>query len=175
MGGRAVLNQDRDAALVELEEMYIEIEMALSELGVYYYLTDRTDLDNWEVFLEASLHSPAYDRNSSLTYIPVWKGASDTCPYADPNSNYRLRFWHDYLHLFNDLDFSYESEKKLIGEHLATAREWGVSNLALNILNAEVAGQLRYHELKGAFPHNQAAFIDTCLRYGTDFAVRFQH
>jgi len=175
MSGITILNKDRDAALLELEGLYRAIEVALSDMGYCYYLTDRTDLDDWETFLEACLWKPAYNLESTLVYIPIWKGASDTCPYVDKNSNYRLRFWHDYLHLYNDLDFSYESEKKLINAHIECAREYGVSNVALNILYAEVAGQLRYHERKGEFPHNQAAFIDSCLRHGSEFASRFKH
>jgi len=176
MGGITILNKDRDAALLELEELYIDIEKALCDMGYRWYATDRTDLDDWETFLEACKVRPARESDRDIVvYIPIWSGASDTCPYGDEYSNYRLRFWHDYLHLFNDLDFSYESEKKLINAHIECAREYGVSNLALNILYAEVAGQLRYHEKKGEFPHNQAAFIDSCLRHGSEFASRFNH
>jgi hypothetical protein len=170
---RKILNSVRDEAIAELEDMYMEIEETLRDMRIRYQLTDNI-LDDWEVFkLSVEIASVLTERDEfkTATIIPVWEGGSGTTPYKDPNSNYRLRLWHDYLHLELDLDFSYESEEKVVSRHMTYCENVGLSALAKEILFIELAGQLRFHKSNGRFPYNQAAFIDAALQYGIQKAI----
>jgi hypothetical protein len=111
---------------------------------------------------------------SSTMHIPIATAGSETTIYgADVNS--KFRFWHDVTHLELDSDFSLEGELKVIEKHIREGAEFGLSELALDILKADTEGQVRYYYRHKEFIDNQEAFIDTCLKIGMRRAIAYAH
>lgn len=99
--------------------------------------------------------------------ISVWTGACATsvCPHTE--TNIRFRFWHDYIHITHNLDFTYPDEAKVNAIQMGTLKEYlrsigaytyATRVLATLIFEADTDGQLGYHKQFGKFPDDQKAF-----------------
>jgi hypothetical protein len=168
-----ILNQDRDAAVAELEAAYQLMEGALLVEGYRYVVTDdpTINLDDYPDFLR-NVRS-----EGNRVMLTIYNGNSDTSVYSDPQSNIRFRFIHDVVHLENNLGFSFDDEMKVAQVMFAELEAIGVklSDIASRILTAETAGMNLYAMRHNSFPVNQAAFIDSCLNKGQNVAVIVKH
>jgi hypothetical protein len=94
--------------------------------------------------------------------LVVYAGASDMTVYGDSSDNHRFRAWHDSLHIAHGLTFSDIDEYQVGREH---ARLFGqYSDFAADMVYADVVRQVDYYRANGAFPVNQIAFIESCVR-----------
>ena len=107
--------------------------------------------------------------------IPIADYGCDKSIYGDNKINILFRFYHDVTHLELDSGFSVSGETSVIESHLADARLFGLSPLAMRILEADTIGQVLYYDKHKAFVNNQAAWLDSCLQYGIKLALGFKH
>jgi hypothetical protein len=96
----------------------------------------------------------------------VWNGACDNTIFDDAYTNQAFRAWHDAIHYSHGFDFSPAGELSTMQVQLqqlhdyvptAKARGW------LDIIQAEIQGQLEYQERHGEFPDNQKGFVNAYL------------
>lgn len=107
--------------------------------------------------------------------IPVADYGCNTSIYEKPEINIKFRFWHDVTHLELDEGFSVSGETSVIKCHLKEAKDYGLSPLAMEILEADTIGQVLYYNKYKEFVVNQMAFLDTCLQHGLSKALGFKH
>ena len=99
--------------------------------------------------------------------MKVWNGASERTIFADPETNYAFRAWHDWCHLAGGFEFTPEGEAAAVAlqqEHIRTL--YGETEQAkywVRILDAEVNGQLQYAAEHGDFPADQFSFVKEYL------------
>ena len=101
--------------------------------------------------------------------ICVWSGGSEHTIFADRETNYAFRAWHDWRHLTGNHDFTPEGELEVYwaqeGDisrvYGAYPREWRT------ILWAEIVGQGEYERANGTFPQDQMAFVKCYLQVPT--------
>ena len=158
-----MLESTKKAAISELK---VFIQLKAREVEAYgwrYHTTDNAP----ETF--SDLKERTVNRN-----IPIATAGNDQTIYG-PTINTMFRFWHDVNHLELDQGFSLSGELAVIKQHLKEGQEFGLSHLALRILEADTKGQVLYYFKHKRFVKNQSAFIDTCLQLGINRAVRFNH
>lgn len=119
-------------------------------------------------------YSELVKRSSSMS-IPIANYGSDKSIYGDSITNTLFRFYHDVIHLEEELTFSLEDECKAADIHLKDAVEFNLSPLALQILEADTKGQVRYYFKWGKFVDNQKAFVQSCISKGIRNALRVEH
>lgn len=107
--------------------------------------------------------------------IPVADYGCDKSIYKDASINIKFRFWHDVTHLELDQGFSVSGETSVIEAHMAEAKEFGLSYLALEILKADTIGQVLYYDKFKEFVNDQSAWLDSCLQHGIKKALGFKH
>ena len=92
----------------------------------------------------------------------VWDGASESTIFADPETNYAFRAWHDWCHHKGQFAFDREGERQAAEMQCEHIRElYGNSRLSSymqRLVKAEVLGQAEYFDIHGKFPENQRAF-----------------
>ncbi len=98
----------------------------------------------------------------------VWSGASDHTIFADKETNYCFRAWHDFHHWKHKFAFDEFGEFKTLRKQI-----WDIWHLFGHfneqvqrwekILDAEIMGQLRYEQEQGHFPENQHGFVEQYL------------
>ena len=83
--------------------------------------------------------------------------------YGNANTIYRLqaynhafRFWHDVLHLTNNLDVTFEDELVISEIHAKEACAYGRD--AALLMRIDTRGQSEYYKEHGEFPEDQLAF-----------------
>ena len=82
--------------------------------------------------------------------------------------NELLRFWHDVIHIKLNLDFYLESEILVAAHQIAECLAYGLPDLSISILEADVIGQSLYYKNHGEFVKNQTVFIEDCLGLGIE-------
>lgn len=90
-----------------------------------------------------------------LSY-PIYAHGNTNTIYRLQEYNHAFRFWHDVLHLTNNLDVSFEDELAISEMHAKEARMYG-SDAAL-LMRIDTRGQSEYYKEHGAFPEDQLAF-----------------
>ena len=163
------LNKDFNNAVSVLADYYMI--KALSEDDFDYWATDDA-YSAYQSFAELCESMKIVDGRKCF---PVYSGNSETSVYATVDDNVRFRFIHDIVHIENNLGFSYEDEMKVSQIMLAEAKEAGLSDLPLAILEAETAGMAKYNKKFKDFPRNQEAFIHSCVQHGSKIAARVRH
>ena len=98
--------------------------------------------------------------------VPIANYGCDHTIYDDAATNIAFRFWHDVLHIKHGLSFSKDAEMTVAAHHIRAARDAGLSDLALNILNADTTGQVLYYYTHKKFVGHQKAFVYDCIRQG---------
>lgn len=91
-------------------------------------------------------------------FLPIANYGCDTSIYTE-EVNIGFRFWHDVLHLENNKSFSKEGEHSIAELHLQDAEDYGLSELALRILEIDTKGQVDYYFMQGSFVENQRDFV----------------
>lgn len=118
----------------------------------------------WDVSSEApSTYEDLVKDVAKRGRFTVWNGASDETIYADPETNFAFRAWHDWVHWRYNLDFSPANERAVAyvqAAHLLRTygKEWQTNDFVALIL-AEVIGQAEYKDHFGDFPHFQVDFV----------------
>jgi hypothetical protein len=159
-----VLEIDKAKAIEELAGLFDFMAEYLEKAGWSYVLTDNAP----ESFAALKL-AVGYTR-----VIPVANYGMDKLAWS-VDSNVKLRFWHDYLHLYFEKGFGYHDEKFVIDHHLKCAELYGCSEMAIQYLNYDMHGQNEYYRIHKDFVSNQDTFLDSCMRHGLSQAVRFKH
>ena len=153
------------SAVNEIETMLDAKVLELILRGWSYYLTEDAP-ETWDALMK-------YKASKRL---PIASHSSDSAIYSSADYNYKFRFWHDVTHLELNADFSYEGEILTAEKHLKEGQEWGLSELAIDILKADSVGQVEYyHHHDGLFVDNQEAFVQSCLRLGIRKAIAYKH
>lgn len=109
--------------------------------------------------------------------IAVWSGASDRTVFSDPETNYAFRAWHDFHHWRHQLSFDAYGERVVLEHQVADIRtlygHGADADRMVEILEAEVLGQLMHEAEHGDFPEDQRAFaqawLDGCWQTGAPF------
>jgi hypothetical protein len=95
----------------------------------------------------------------------VWSGASDNTIYADAETNWAFRAWHDWCHWKAQLPCTLAGEIAALDmqiEHLKTLGLLTAFREAA--LRAEVEGGARLFEITGRFPDDPRRFALTWLK-----------
>ena len=90
-----------------------------------------------------------------LSY-PIYAHGNTNTIYRLQAYNHAFRFWHDVLHLTNNLDVTFEDELTISEMHAIEAREYS-SDAAL-LMRIDTRGQSEYYNEHGVFPEDQLAF-----------------
>lgn len=160
-----ILESDKKRAIAEIETFLDIVTVQLLATGWRYYVTDNAP----ETF------KALCDIVGNSKNVPIASYGSESSIYSNKEYNYKFRFWHDVCHLELNANFSFEGECKVIENHLQQAIEFGLSGLALQILNADTYGQVKYYYQNKKFVKNQAAFVDSCLAHGINKACTLPH
>lgn len=135
------------------------ISYFLSEMPMPYgFETAPTTTNNYKKFREDVL-----DTN----IIVVSEEGCDKTIYDDPYTNQLARYWHDRIHMDEDLDFSTSSEvivcdkqiKELEAFLSAEAYRPRTINDACEIIYHDIVGQAEYYEENTEFLEDQKAFV----------------
>lgn len=96
--------------------------------------------------------------------ICVWSGGSDRTIFADAETNYAFRAWHDYHHLTGEHDFTPDGELSVACAQSQDIYDlYGLHHRWADILHAEIIGQGEYERANGVFPNDQMAFVRAYL------------
>jgi len=99
--------------------------------------------------------------------VLVWNGASEGTIFADPETNYAFRAWHDCSHIIGGFDFTLTGEIKtaaLQRQHLRTIYGDGPAAARFGrLVDCEVIGQAEHYLATGSFPTDQRAFAQAYL------------
>ena len=106
--------------------------------------------------------------------IPVANYGCDKSIYSH-SVNVMFRFYHDAVHLEHNLGFNFDDEMAVADIHMADAKAYGLSDLAMQALVADTRGQVGYYFKHKEFVDNQAAFVSSCLDLGINNAMRVKH
>lgn len=162
---RHILESDLNNAIAEVSFLIKCQAITLRAYGWTWYPTEQAP-SSFKA-LKASL--------GDSKRIPIESNGCDTSIYGDALVNQMFRFWHDVIHLENNLPFDQASESKVAAMHLAVGREFGLSPLALEILESDTRGQVAYYFKHKQFVSNQLAFVTSCLQHGIRRACASKH
>ncbi len=98
--------------------------------------------------------------------ILVWNGASEKTIFADAETNFAFRAWHDSKHITRELPFTLYGEYEVMKLQQADIRAIydGVqADYFCQLLNAEIMGQAFYQTRHGGFPIDQIGFVKAYL------------
>ena len=154
-----VLTTSFDDAVEEYEKVLLSIVNDLFDAG-------------WEI--QEKDREVGYDEilECSRVYIaPISNLHCDKTIFWTPYMNVLHRFWHDNVHLQLGLDFSVEDELAAAEYQVMILRYHGLSKLAMQIVNADIAGQVLHHQRYGEFPRNQRAFVERAVSHGIQCAL----
>jgi hypothetical protein len=155
------LEQDINEAVEDLKIFFSVMSYECTQRGWSYYTSDE-ESESYEELKAASLRF--------FKSIPIATAGNDTAIYG-AIENVKFRFWHDVLHLENDIDFSHAGELKIVNKHAEAAEEYGLSQLAKDILLIDTKGQVDYYYKHRRFVTNQETFIHTYLNQGRTCAM----
>lgn len=159
-----VLERDFNSAVKEIEFL---IKLKAQEKRAYgwsFYLSNEAP-ETYKELLEYA----------DSMVIPINCNGSSSSIYSKPHINTLFRFWHDVIHIEEGLGFTLMDEGKVADIHIEEGREFGLSSLALQILEADTKGQVEYYYKHNKFVDNQKAFVQSCLRIGIRNSIRFPH
>lgn len=159
-----ILNNSFNKAVIEIENFLLEKEKELNVLGWSFKVSDNAP----ESFKD--LKESTVDK----CIVIAGYGCENTI-YSTPHVNHVFRFYHDHIHLTLNKGFSKEGEISVINQHMKDIKNYGVSNLALNIFYYDTFGQVEYYFKQKQFVINQRAFIESCLQHGLNTACRVKH
>jgi hypothetical protein len=108
--------------------------------------------------------------------LPVSSLYCDTIIYPCRADNYKLRFWHDTLHVWTGLSFDVADELELGLHHTRIAEREGVrkGSLPWRLLRIDLLGQNYLMAVAKRFPADQRKFSERCIQYGLDEAIEME-
>ena len=95
----------------------------------------------------------------------------DQSIYGDPTVNIAFRAWHDSIHLYDGLTFSFEDEYWVAFAQCQQIKALGASQWDIDLLWADTFGQVCYFDKWGRFPDNQRAFVASWIFDGSEQAL----
>ncbi len=155
------LEQDINEAVEDLKIFFDVMAYECTQKGWSYYTSDKAP-ESYKELKETSL--------GLFLSIPIATAGNDTAIYG-AIANVEFRFWHDVLHLENDVDFSHAGELAIVNKHLEAAEKYGLNQLAKDILLIDTKGQVDYYYKHKRFVTNQETFIHTYLNQGRTCAM----
>lgn len=112
-------------------------------------------------------------RNSrdNLGYFLVYSGDSDNTIYTHERFNHMFRAWHDYIHYEYGFNFKPENEVRTALVQCDQARtmmetlriDSEVIGHVIQILKADIIGQVHYYTKTGQYVSNQYHFVTGLL------------
>jgi len=107
------------------------------------------------------------------TPLPVSSLYCDTVIYPRRQDNYKLRFWHDTMHVQTGLSFDVADELELGLHHTHIAEREGIAkgSLPWRLLRIDLLGQNYLMAVSKRFPIDQRKFTERCIQYGLDEAI----
>jgi hypothetical protein len=102
--------------------------------------------------------------------ILVWNGGIDNTIFADPETTFAFRAWHDSRHVMCRFDFSMTGEIQTCNAQIADIMVIYSGQTAddfAELIRAEVIGQAEYKERYGGFPLDQMGFVRAYLSHDT--------
>ena len=138
-----------DAAVLELEALFITIEAELIDCGYSWYPTSKAPETFEDLKKEADIGF----------VIPIANYGCNQTIYSSEHMNQLFRFWHDVIHLELNENFQEQGELAVALVHKQQARERGLSQLAIDILWADTYGQVQYYNSFGKFVEDQKDFV----------------
>lgn len=116
------------------------------------------DYDNQAEYFQSMLENWKNKR-----VIEVWNGASDNNIYGYNEVNIKMRCWHDYTHVVNNLDFSAISETLVSSIQVnELPKNWQYEK---DLLNADLLGQTQYYWI------NDCKFVENQRKFVADYLV----
>ena len=108
--------------------------------------------------------------------LPVSSLYCDTIIYPRRQDNYKLRFWHDTLHVQTGLSFDVADELELGLHHTRIAEREGLrkGSLPWRLLRVDLLGQNYLMAVSKRFPADQRKFTERCIQYGLDEAIEME-
>ena len=108
--------------------------------------------------------------------LPVSSLYCDTVIYPQRQDNYKLRFWHDTLHVQTGLSFDVADELELGLHHTRIAEREGIrkGSLPWRLLRIDLLGQNYLMAVSKRFPADQRKFTERCIQYGLDEAIEME-
>ena len=137
-----------DAAVLELEALFITIEAELINRGYSWYPTSNAP-ETFKDLQEAA---------DIGFVIPIANYGCNQTIYSSEHMNQLFRFWHDVIHLELNENFQEQGELAVALVHKQVAQERGLSQLAIDILWADTYGQVQYYNRFGKFVEDQKDF-----------------
>ena len=115
--------------------------------------TEVDDFDPNDVEGTFQRHLQMFKKNKAVN---IWTGAGENTIFADNQTNNKARLWHDYTHLTMGLGYDPMSEIQIgkIQQAQLPIHWWYEKAL----IDADVTGQILYHNAYGEFPRDQRQF-----------------
>lgn len=106
--------------------------------------------------------------------LPVSSLYCNTVIYPQRHDNYKLRFWHDTMHVRTGLSFDVADELGL--HHTRIAEQEGIAkgSLPWRLLRIDLLGQNYLMAVSKRFPADQRKFTERCIQYGLDEAIMME-
>lgn len=98
--------------------------------------------------------------------VCVWNGASERTIFADAETNFAFRAWHDSKHILHGLPFTRAGEYAAMVYQCADVcaiYDGATAETFCRILAAEICGQFDYNARFGGFPIDQIGFARAYL------------
>lgn len=119
------------------------------------FYTKETTTNNYEEFVKIG-----------QPYEISLEGCSDTI-YGNQYINVLARVWHDDIHYWHGLDFSFEGEKKVCGVQEIEILNWSIENQkdrqitldAMQLIYEDIVGQYEYYMKHNEFVLNQYKYV----------------
>lgn len=110
-------------------------------------------------------HRTLADLTEELTLtgrLTVWREASGQTVFADEETNYAFRAWHDYRHVMGGYEMTPAGERATAEAQVRDlVKLYGTGPDVIHMaqmLLTEVVGQLEHEIITGSFPEDQRAF-----------------
>ena len=149
----------------ELLTGYENIKKIIDVLVERYDVKYQTSCDASQNFEVVKKHYNNYG------YFEVFNGGDHG--HFGQHYNIKFRALHDYMHVTNNLSFSFKDEKELsdITVFLFSNIAWNELNktawesyIVRQIIGAEIRGQIEYYELNKKYVADQKEFINEYLK-----------
>ena len=130
-----------------------------------HHIANKLLPNGWDVADDAPCSLTELRNHFALTgRIQVWSGGSDYTIFADRETNYAFRAWHDYHHLIGNHEFTPDGEHAvMMAQQSDILALYGDNQRFADLIHAEIVGQGEYERANGVFPRDQMAFVRAYL------------
>ena len=148
--------------------LHTDYTKAVKEIESFLQIqAGKAQANGWS-FFECDIAPETFKRLKEFKdgkHLPIANYGSNTSIYSSSKVNTLFRFYHDVTHLELDQGFSIVGEMAVANKHLEDAKEYGLSNDAMQVLFADTAGQVAYYFRNKRFVDNQAVFVQEYLKH----------